>query len=199
MNNGEVECMSDTGKLTVFSKITLIPLAAILAGVVFGSVGAGRIESADTTELTAYFNNFFGQVPSGNMELFFSSLKKYFVVWVLIFSSGFIIPGSVINIFSVWRRGYIIGYTSGCFCRVYGVKGIIACVGLLPEMLVFIPVLAFFSSISLKMSFFAYENKKLFLKKYLFFSFIFLSVFCVVSCLQTFLTTIFMSIISKLL
>ena len=177
----------------------MIPLLAILLGSVFGCMGAVEIESAGVKEIEGYFKNFFGQVSVGGTDLFFSSLKKYLVVWALIFLSGFNIVGFLVNTFSICARGYIIGYTSACLCRIYGFKGILACMGLVPEMLVFIPVLVIFSSISLKMSFFAHENKKNFFRKYFIISLIFLSVFCVVSLFQTFLTTTFMTLISKAL
>ncbi|MBR3909432.1 MAG: hypothetical protein IKJ50_06920, partial [Clostridia bacterium] len=47
-------------------------------------------------------------------------------------------------------------------------------------------LLVFFSAISLKMSFFRHEQKKIFLKKYIFCILIFLPIFCAVSILQTF-------------
>ena len=191
--------MTETNRFSLVSKITIIPMAAILLGVILGSVSAGKMDITGIKELEGYFDNFFGQVGTGDLNLFLSSFKKYFVVWLLVFSSGLVVPGFLINIFTLCRRGYIIGYTSGCFCRIYGLKGVLACMGLVPEMLIFIPVLAVFSSISLKMSFFAHENKKLFFRKYFLISLIFLSVFCAVSGFQTFLTTTFMSLISRVL
>ena len=191
--------MADGIRAALFSKITLLPIIILVFATIYGSVSAGGIEAEQTAELAGYFHNFFGEVPKGGSGLLLSSAKKYLLVWFLIFLSGPILPGFIINIGTVWERGFAIGYTSACFYGVYGAKGIFACLTLLPEMLVFVPILVFFSSISLKMSFFAHENKKLFLKKYFLFSIFFLTAFCVVSLFQTFLTTTFMRVISRVL
>ncbi len=191
--------MQDIKRLSLVSKAVFVSSAALFIGVIIGAVGQIRTGLWHTGEIQSYFQNFFGAVPRADKQMLYAALDKYFIVWMLIFASGFFMPGALVNIFAVLKRGYVIGYTSACFYNVYGIKGVLPCLALIPEMFIFVPVLTFFSSISLKMSFFSHETKKLFFKKYLFWSLIFMSVFCMVSLFQTFLTTIFMRIISRLM
>ncbi len=188
--------MTDGGKFSLFSPIVFVPSLVLLVGVICGSIRAGGIDSSASEEVAGYLGSFFGEVPRGGGELFISSAKKLLALWVLITVSGCFLPGFFLNMYIMAQRGFAIGYTSGCFFGVYGIKGIMACISLVPEMLVFLPALIYFSSISLKMSFSAYDNKKVFLRKFILISLIFLTVFCVVCVFQTFVTTIFMRCIS---
>lgn len=191
--------MGDKTQLGSIFKIMTIPLLIILIAVVCGSINAGLTTDAEKEALSGSLVSFFQEVPKGDKVLFLNSLKKHLLVWSFITVSAAFMPAFVINAATLWERGYVIGYTAASFCRIYGIKGIMAEIALLPEMLIFIPILVFFSSISLKMSFLSHDNKKYFLKKYIFFVIICLSVFCVVSVFQTFVTTIFMSGIAKAL
>ena len=184
-------------KLFSITKYTVITLIIFTAAIICGSIGAGMIAGEEMETLTGYMKGFFDNVPKASVGLALSSLKKYALVWLGVFAAGFVMPGVLLNFYTLGERGYIIGYTIGGFLRVYGAKGILACLSLLPELLFWIPVFVLFSSISLKMSFLRKDGKKIFLKKYILISLIFLSVFCVVSFFQTFLTTTFMAVISS--
>lgn len=188
--------MRDT-KFLNFTKYTVISMILFTAAIVCGGIGVGMLVGEEMETLTNYLQGFFESVPKVSAGLAYNSMKKYTLVWVGVFISGFIMPGFLLNVYTLAERGYVIGYTIGGFLRVYGAKGILACCSMLPELLLYIPVFLIFSSISLKMSFFRKENKKNFSRKYILTSLIFLSVFCVVSFLQTFLTTTFMSLISN--
>ncbi len=189
--------MSEKIKHTCFSKTVIIPMVIILIAALCGSISAGRISEAECDNLSGYLVNFFKDVPGIDKTLLYSSLKKHITVWFMIAVSGCILPAFLLNVATVWERGFVIGYTAAGFCRVYGLKGVTACVALFPEMVFFIPVLAIFSSFSLKMSFLSHENKKVFFGKYIFSVIFFLSVFCGISVFQTFLTTTFMRWISS--
>ncbi len=178
------------------TKYTVISLVLFTAAIICGGIGVGMIAGEEMEALSRYMQGFFDSVPKADISLAFSSLKKHAVVWAMVFTSGFLLPGFLLNFYTVVERGYVIGYTIGGFLKVYGFKGLLAGCSLLPELLLYIPVFLLFSSISLKMCFCKKENKKNFLRKYIIYSLIFLSVFCVVSFFQTFLTTTFMSFIS---
>ncbi len=184
-------------RLVGFTKYTVIALCLFTVAIICGSVGAGMIDGEKMDTLTDYMQGFFDSVPKVNMVLALNSLKKYCLIWLGVFISGFFLPGFLLNAYIVAERGYVIGYTIGGFFKVYGAKGILACCSLLPELLFYIPVFMVFSSISLKMSFSRKDDRKIFLKKYILISLIFLSVFCVVSFFQTFMTTTFMTLISS--
>lgn len=184
-------------RLVGFTKYTVIALCLFTVAIIFGSVGAGMIDGEKMDTLTDYMQGFFDSVPKVNMGLALNSLKKYCLIWLGVFISGFFLPGFLLNAYIVAERGYVIGYTIGGFFKVYGAKGFLACCSLLPELLFYIPVFVVFSSISLKMSFSRKDDKKNFLKKYIVISLIYLSVFCVVSFFQTFMTTTFMTLISS--
>lgn len=186
-------------KFKLYSKMAVVPLLAILISSVWGAISAGKMSEVQCGDLSGYLTKFFSEVPSSGSTVFFGALKKQLIIWFVITVSGGLLPGFLLNICAVCERSFVIGYTFAGFCRVYGLKGIAACVAMLPEMLLYIPILTVFSSISLKMSFLSHENKKVFLGKYILMSIFFLSVFCAVSVFQSFLTTIFMKWISTIL
>lgn len=189
--------MSDKLKFRFITKTTLVPAIILLVAAVCGSISAGRISEEQCGNLSGYLVNFFENVPGVDKGIIYSGLKKQIAVWFFIAVSGWVLPGFLMNVATVCERGFVIGYTSAGFFRVYGLSGIKACAALIPEMLLYIPLLTFFSSISLKMSFLSHENKKNFLGKYVLTALFFLSVFCAVSVFQSFLTTTFMQWISK--
>lgn len=184
-------------RLLGFTKYTVIVLVLFTVAIICGSVSAGMIAGEEMDTLINYMKGFFDSVPTVSLGLALSSLKKYGLIWLGVFVSGFLLPGFILNAYIVAERGYVIGYTVGGFLKVYGAKGVLACCSLLPELLFYIPVFVLFSSISLKMSFSRKDDKNNFLKKYILISLIFLSVFCVVSFFQTFMTTTFMALISS--
>ncbi len=186
-------------KIKYYSKTAVVPLLMIVISSVLGSISAGKMSDARCETLFGYLSNFFADVPTFGSGVFYGTLKKQLIVWGIITVSGWLLPGFLLNIAAVCERSFVIGYTSAGICRVYGIKGVAVCAGLFPEMLLYIPLLAVFSSISLKMSFLSHENKKVFLGKYILMSIFFLSVFCGISLFQSFLTTTFMQWISKLL
>lgn len=189
--------MSDKLKFRFYTKTALVPAIIILIAAVCGSISAGIISEEQCGTLTGYLENFFKDVPGADKGIIYSSLKKQIAVWFFVAVSGWVLPGFLLNVATVCERGFVIGYTTAGFFRVYGLSGIKACAALLPEMLFYIPILTFFSSISLKMSFLSHENKKKFLGKYVLICLFFLSVFCAVSVFQSFFTTTFMRWISK--
>ena len=184
-------------RLLGFTKYTVIVLVLFTVAIICGSASAGMIAGEEMDTLINYMKGFFDSVPTVSLGLALSSLKKYGLIWLGVFVSGFLLPGFILNAYIVAERGYVIGYTVGGFLKVYGAKGVLACCSLLPELLFYIPVFVLFSSISLKISFSRKDDKNIFLKKYILISLIFLSVFCVVSFFQTFMTTTFMALISS--
>ena len=190
--------MSDRTNFLSINKIIIFQMLLLAAGVVAGALGTSSIDESQTSSLQNYFNGFFGGVGPDN-NLIFSSIKKCSAVWLLISSAGFMLPGVLITAAVVLRRGFVTGYTAACFCKIYGLKGALACSALLPESLVFLPAIIIFSSFSLKMSLSTHESKKLSLKNYLICCTVFLAIFCIVALLQTYVTTTFMKITSALL
>ncbi|MBP3359447.1 MAG: stage II sporulation protein M [Clostridia bacterium] len=188
--------MFDNMSYSAVMKAAVIPALFLAAGAVFGSICAGGISGEESAELYGYFSGFFGNVSGADRTVLLSSVRQYGILWLILAVSGCALPGFIPNMLVVSKRGFVTGYTAACFYKIYGYKGAFACISLLPEMLVFLPALIVFSSFSLKMSFLSRENKKNFLKKYILILIIFLSIFCVVSILQSYATTIFMKFIS---
>ena len=171
-------------------KYICVCIIVLTAGVIAGSVYAG-ISGENTDTLVTYFNDVFG-----NMSMNSNSFKSIFIRWTILCAvisvSGTVLPGSIFNISTVGYRGFVTGYTTACFFRAYSLKGIFLGMSLLPEFIISLPVIIIFSSISLKMSFSKYENKKKLFGKYLLVCVIFFAIFCVISIFQAYLTTIFM-------
>lgn len=189
--------MFDNMSYSAVRKAAVIPALFLAAGAVFGSICAGRISGEESAELYGYLSGFFGSVSGADSTVLLSSVKQYGILWLILAVSGCALPGVLPNMLVVSKRGFVTGYTAACFYKIYGYNGVFVCMSLLPEMLVFLPALIVFSSFSLKMSFLNRENKRFFFKKYLLILIIFLSIFCAVSILQSYATTIFMKAVSS--
>jgi len=180
-------------------KMSVIPLIILVLAVACGGICACRISGAESESLYEYFSALFVSQEKAGKGMLINSVCSMAVVWAAIAVSGTVLPGVLLNLAVVVYRGFISGYTGAGFWRIYGYRGILMSVAMLPETVIFLTALVFFSAISLKMSFFRHEQKKIFSKNYFLWVIIFLSIFCVVSVLQTFATTIFMSLLSRFL
>lgn len=180
-------------------KISFIPLCVMALAMICGSLSMCGISEAESKELYEYFSAYFLSPVFADRNMVVNSLCKAFILWGVISASGAFLTGILFNQAVVAYKGFLSGYTAAGFCIIYGQKGLVLCCAFLPETVLFFTALAFFSAISLKMSVFRHEQKKIFLKRYIINVLIFLPIFCVVSILQTFLTTIFMNLISCIL
>lgn len=173
-------------------RFVVISVVLFTFGLIFGSIYASK---ASSKELGEYFSSFFSSEKNISWDNFKLVILKNLIIWSIIaFSSSFAI-GSLLNIFILAHRGFVTGYTLASLCKCFGANGMFFCGAMLPEMLLLIPTITFFSAISLKMSFSKHETRKFFLKNFLLILFLTFSIFCVVSLVQTFLTTIFMNLI----
>ena len=164
--------------------------AFITIGIILGGLYAlGTSEDV----LSEYFSEFFKSLSAPRSDIR-EILLKNFMIWSGIALSSIVMVGSAINVYTVVHRGFVTGYATVCLCKSFGAKGMLLCTAMLPEMLLLIPITVFFSAFSLKMSFSRNEFKKNFLKKFLCISLFSLTIFCVVSLFQAYLTTTFMNL-----
>lgn len=174
-------------------KFILVSALFLTAGIIAGSIAAGRMGNSESDSMAAYLGGALGDIKIGDRG-FINSFLIWLTVWAMIAVSGGVLPGCLLNLGAVTYRGFVTGYTAACFYRAYAMKGFFLCFSLLPEILLTLPALTAFSSFSLKMSFSKHENKKKLCKSYLLICTIFIAIFCVISLFQAYLTTIFMKL-----
>ncbi len=179
--------------------LTNFPRRFAAAALIFFTIGiflgAVYASGAPGEMLSGYFSSFFGSLGKATPDDIKAVILKNFIIWISIFISASFMPGSLLNVYTVVYRGFVTGYTAACFCVSYGARGMLFCCAMLPEMMLCVPLLVIFSAFSLKMSFSRHEIRKNFLKNFLIISFFSLTIFCVLSLCQAFLTTIFMNML----
>lgn len=185
----------------IFKK-TFAMLFFYLIGVICGSVYCSFLPQHQDSSLISYLSDFFVRIEDGLIysQILKSSLLKNFGIFLVIFILSFFRFGGIGIILSVMSKGFSAGFASGLFAKYYGAKGILICLSSSCSSFLFIPVLLFFSASSAMMSSDRRNADKFEKRKYLLLSICCLTIFCVCSVLDSFLTTTFMKLIaSKLL
>ena len=159
----------------------------LVVGVTVGSVYLAK-NSGDMAEgIKNYIGSFCTAVSENknSMTVFKNSLQANLI------SVGFIVTGAIIV-----RKGFIIGFTTASFIKFYGAKGMLVMLSTMPTILITIPTLLLFSAVSIKYSLNSERKSKKIIFSYIFFMIIIISIFCVASLSEGYLTTTFMSWVS---
>ena len=129
---------------------------------------------------------------SGDMA---EGIKNY--IGGIIFLMGFLRFGFIVTGAIIVRKGFIIGFTTASFIKFYGAKGMLVMLSTMPTILITIPTLLLFSAVSIKYSLNSERKSKKIIFSYIFFMIIIISIFCVASLSEGYLTTTFMSWVSS--
>lgn len=180
-------------------KFILIFLSLFVAGVIIGSVYSAILNSTYDNSLISYLNTFFQKANDKLkfIEAFKISLKENTRIFLLIFLCSFIKPGALFIPLMAVFRGFVFGFSSSCFIKYYGIKGILICFCTSFSSVLFIPVFIFFcvqSFLRAKNNDFLEKRDK---KNYIGLAFCCLTIFCVCSLIDSFFSTTFMKLISS--
>lgn len=183
----------------VFKK-AFIMLLVYLAGIVCGSVYCAFLPPHQDSSLTSYLSDFFMRIGDGldYIQILKSSLLKSSGIFLVIFILSFFRFGGIGIILTVASKGFGAGFASGIFSKYYGARGILICLSSSPSALLFIPVLLFFAASSAIMSSDRRNADKFEKRKYILLSICCLTIFCVSSLFDSFLTTTFMKLIAPI-
>lgn len=160
---------------------------------VFGCVFCGFSDSEKCMRMSEYLTSFFANAKDLNCyNVAIGALKENAIMFGLIFLSAFFKAGIILDGFVLARRGFVIGFTLSSFLKIFGNYGLLAVLAMVPELLIFLPVLLKFSSTSTKISIFNKESKKNILFFFIIFSILIATIFCGSAFWNGYITTIFM-------
>ena len=170
----------------------------LVVGVTVGSVYLAK-NSGDMAEgIKNYIGSFCTAVSENknSMTVFKNSLQANLISVGIVFLMGFLRFGFIVTGAIIVRKGFIIGFTTASFIKFYGAKGMLVMLSTMPTILITIPTLLLFSAVSIKYSLNSERKSKKIIFSYIFFMIIIISIFCVASLSERYLTTTFMSWVS---
>ena len=112
-------------------KINIFVLATLVLGVISGAIFLVILNNEDKEMVVNQITTFFNSVNNGeinNFLIFKNSLIENIIFIIIVWILGMSIIGILINIFVVYLRGFILGFTVSSFILVYKAKGIISSV-----------------------------------------------------------------------
>ncbi len=187
--------ISEMGGSSVWIYAALFLLAA---GTAAGSVYLMR-SGAETAEgVRAYLARFFETFAANknNAAVFKNSLVSNLICAGIIFTAGFFRFGCILTGALLLRRGFVMGFTAASFFKFYGLRGMFIMLSTMPTVLITIPAMLLFSAVSVNFSLNRERKEKKFIFSYIFFLILTISIFCVASLSEGYLTTTFMGFAS---
>lgn len=174
-------------------------LVVFCVGVVVGSVYAVGISGDAEKDIQNYLNNFFLGERRVGKDIFISSLLNNLKIFSVIFIAGFFKLGIPFTLGIGCVQGFTSGFTASALIKIMGWKGLFVNLSSLFSVLIFVLDLMFFGAFSMNYATFELKNDIDLKKKYIFSSLFFLTIFCVASFFDGYITTIFMNwIVTKM-
>lgn len=110
-------------------KINLFVFFVITLGIISGTIFFLALNETDKKLVVEQITNFFLNINNNNINnfnAFKNSLIENFVFVILIWILGMSIIGVIVNIFMMYLKGFILGFTLSSFFLIYGYKGLLA-------------------------------------------------------------------------
>ena len=110
-------------------KINYFVFGIMILGIICGSIFFTVIGSNDKTETLNLITNFFENVNNSSIDsglAFKNSLITNGILVTFIFILGMSVIGLLINIFIVYIKSFIVGFSIASIVGKYGIKGILA-------------------------------------------------------------------------
>lgn len=109
-------------------KINIFIISILILGVITGSIFIHIVDSTDRELIVNKITNFINDISTSNINTI-TSLKNslminftyVFIIWIL----GMTIIGLPFNIFLVYLKGFVIGFSLSSFIVLYKLKGIL--------------------------------------------------------------------------
>lgn len=147
-------------------------------------------------ELYTYLSQFFESfsADANRFTIFKNSLGDNLKIVLLLALCGFFKFGVVGSLGCCAVKGFINGFTTAAFVRYYGIKGLLVPLSSLLSTVMFIPVFILFCAFSACFSLKKDKRNKNSIGFFLIFSLLCLTVFCLVSVFDGYVTTTFMKL-----
>lgn len=172
----------------------IIGAAIFIVGMFLGSFYAAGLEGNAYSEVAEYLKTFFSKGFGEKAEVFKKSLWLNFRVFFVIFMAGFFKLTIPVTIATVGFQGFISGFTTASFVKVFGIKGLLLGLSGILATVTFILNLVVFGAWSMKFSLCNGKNDRFLKKNYLVLSLICLTIFCITSLMDGYITTTFMGL-----
>lgn len=188
-------------------KINFFMFFIITLGIISGSIFMVLLNPNDKVTVTTQITNFMSNINDNNINMvqaFKNSLSINFTYVFLIWILGMSIIGIIFNIFLVYIKGFVIGFSISSLIYVYGVKGILgSIIYVFPHQILNLMIVLILGIYSVMFTIHLYNvilgNRntgiRTFLKKYLYI----LIIACVVSLVTTFFEILLTPALFKLI
>lgn len=110
-------------------RINTFVLFIIILGIISGSIFLVVLKEADKNIVIDRINTFFSNINTNNINnlvAFKNALIENIIFILLIWILGMSIIGIIVNVFLIYLKGFIIGFSLSSFFLVYGYKGLLA-------------------------------------------------------------------------
>ncbi len=135
-------------------KINYFVFSVLVLGIISGCIFLTILSKTDKEMVVNTLMELFTNIKNNNiegMETFQNSLLTNGIFIVVMFILGMTIIGIVANIFLIYIKGFIWGFSLSAMCYTLGVKGILAClIYLLPGQLINILIILLLGIYSVK-------------------------------------------------
>lgn len=173
-------------------------LLLLAAGVIAGSVYLVKSSVSSGEGIKAYIENFFAMISENknSMEVFKNSFIEGIISLGIVFAMGFFRFGFAVTGAVLVRKGFVMGFTAASFFKFYGLRGMLVMLSTMPTVIITLPALLLFSAVSVKFSMIKEKKQKKLIFSYIFLLAAMISIFCVASLAEGYLTTTFMNWLS---
>ena len=162
-------------------RINLFVLFVIVLGIISGTIFLLALNETDKELVVNQITNFMVNVNDNNINnfnAFKNTLIENFIFVILIWILGMSIVGVIFNVFLIYLKGFIFGFTISSFFMIYGYKGFLTgVIYLVPSIIINILVTLIIGVYSIILTIFLWkvifvrdrsDSIGKFLKKYLF-------------------------------
>lgn len=108
-------------------RINIFIVSILILGVITGSIFIHIVDSSDKELIINKITNFMEDINASNLNSFvsiknslFTNFTYIFIIWIL----GMTIIGIPLNIFLVYLKGFVLGFSLSSFIILYKFKGI---------------------------------------------------------------------------
>lgn len=177
------------------SFLLIIMLVVLLTGMVIGSGYAAGMKEEVSSGISDYLYSFFENAYKEKTDIFISSVLNNLKIFSVIFFAGFFKVGTVFTAGIVCMEGFVSGFTNATLIKLMGWKGFFIGASGILSVLVFVGNLIFYSAFSVNFAVSEGKFEKKTKKQYITISVIALTIFCIASLLDGYITTIFMEFV----
>lgn len=110
-----------------YKKINYFMIGLIILGIICGTIFFIIINNDEKQEVIKQINNFFKSIDTNTINnglAFKNSLYSNLIILIIIWILGMSVIGLFINIFLVYLKSFIIGFSISSIIATYGIKGI---------------------------------------------------------------------------